>query len=273
MTDHRPIGVFDSGVGGLTVLAALREVLPNESLLYLGDTARVPYGNKGADTIQRYARGAVRFLVERDVKAVVVACNTASAYALPGIADEWEIPIIGVIEPVANAAVASSRSGHIGVIGTRATVRSGAYVRAIERAGQTHIVPLQQPCPLFVPLAEEGWTQGPIVEAVASEYLSAFQGSAIDTLILGCTHYPLLKVTITQTLQRLMGRSVEVLDSATATAAYVQEALRRQKALRQTESNASVVYFVTDEPQRFADTGAPFLNDPLEHVEHIDLVT
>jgi len=214
------IGVFDSGVGGLTVAAALRRRLPWESILYLGDTARLPYGSKSPDTVTRYTRRNIEFLAERGVKAVVVACNTASALALPRLPDHHlKVPTWGVIEPGARKAAALSR-GRVGVIATDATVLSDAYPRAL-RAFRPDLEILSQPCPLFVPLVEEGWHDDPITEQVAERYLRPLLDSGVDTLVLGCTHYPLLK----SVLRRAVGPDVMLVDSAEAVAEVVAAGL------------------------------------------------
>jgi glutamate racemase len=215
------IGVFDSGVGGLTVMAAIRRRLPAESILYLGDTARLPYGSKSPDTVTRYTRRNIEFLTERGVKAVVVACNTASALALPNLQSDLDlkIPTWGVIEPGARKAAAVSR-GRIGVIATEATVRSDAYPRAL-RALRPDLEILSQPCPLFVPLVEEGWHDDPVTEEVARRYLRPLLDAGVDTLVLGCTHYPLL----VPVLRRVAGPDVTLIDSAEAVAEVVAAGL------------------------------------------------
>jgi len=215
--DERSIGVFDSGIGGLTVARALMARLPNESILYLGDTARLPYGTKSADTVRRYSERNVRFLLERGVKAVVVACNTASALALESL--DLPVPMWGVIEPGAATAAAVSE-GRVGVIGTRATVRSGAYRQALLRR-RPELVVRSCACGLLVPLVEEGWVDDPLTEQVARRYLVPLLDSGIDTLVLGCTHYPLLQ----RLLARIVGPAVVLVDSAESLAAVVAKAL------------------------------------------------
>ncbi len=204
---ERAIGIFDSGVGGLTVLRELRLQLPQEELVYLGDTARVPYGTKSPQTVGRYAREAARFLVGQRVKLLVVACNTASAVALDDLSAIHQLPVVGVIEPGARKALAVTRTGRVGVIGTEGTIRSRAYERAL-RAGNPQIEVSVAPCPLFVPLAEEGWADHPVAHLAAAEYLAPLLREGIDTLVLGCTHYPLLK----RTLQEVAGPGVELID-------------------------------------------------------------
>src|SRR5215472_10192726 len=210
------IGIFDSGVGGLTVMQALLGVLPHEHLVYLGDTARHPYGTKSAETVTDYSVENAEFLVRRGVKVVVVACNTASSVALDALATRLTVPVVGVIEPGARAATARSRTGRVGVIGTEATISSGAYTRAL-RALRPGIEIYSRPCPLFVPLAEEGWLDGPIPRGVAETYLASLCKSGIDTLVLGCTHYPLLRPVI----GAVVGEGVTLVDSAEETARAV----------------------------------------------------
>jgi glutamate racemase len=254
------IGVFDSGVGGLTVVAALRRRLPGESILYLGDTARLPYGSKSPETVTRYTRRNIEFLLERGVKAVVVACNTASALALPQL--ENPVPTWGVIEPGARQAAAVSR-GRVGVIATEATVRSDAYPSAL-RALRHDLAILSQPCPLFVPLVEEGWHDDPVTEEVARRYLEPLLAAGIDTLVLGCTHYPLLKPV----LQRVVGPDVTLVDSAEAVAEMVAAGLQ-ETGLEATHPPSSHLC-VTDAGESFQRLATRILGDatlPLEWVE------
>lgn len=262
---RRPIGVFDSGVGGLTVLRALMERLPGESTAYLGDTARVPYGAKSAAVVTRYALNNARFLSASDMKALVVACNTASAVALAALADALPVPVVGVIEPGALAAARATRVGHVAVVGTHGTIRSGAYQAAIARARPGTKVTTQA-CPLFVPLAEEGWTDGAVVDAVARTYLSCVAVSGADVLVLGCTHYPLLRGAIAA----VVGPSIELVDSATATAEAVASLLGRL-GLAAPPGQASHRFFATDSPERFTEVGARFLGRPIESAEAVDL--
>ena len=263
------IGVFDSGVGGLTVLRALRAALPCERLIYLGDTARVPYGNKGPDTIRRYSVGCAQFLVSQGIKAMVLACNTASAYGEDAVRASLSVPMVSVIEPVAALAVKQTRTGVIGVLGTRGTVSSQAYLRAITRLNSS-IQVVQQACPMFVPLAEEGWCDGEIPERIAERYLAPLAASDVDTVILGCTHYPLLRRTIEQTLRRLMPNAVTVLDSAVATAQRLRMVLD-EHGLRREGDPVAPRCLVTDDPTRFGVTGELFLGHALGVVEHVDL--
>lgn len=255
------IGVFDSGVGGLTVVSALRRRLPGESILYLGDTARLPYGSKSSETVTRYTRRNIEFLTERGVKAVVVACNTASALALPHL-DAPAVPTWGVIEPGARKAAAMSR-GRVGVIATEATVRSDAYPRAL-RALRPDLEILSRACPLFVPLVEEGWHDDPVTERVAGRYLEPLLAAGIDTLVLGCTHYPLL----VPVLARVAGPEVTLVDSAEAVAEMVAAGLA-ERDLQATHPPAHH-FCVTDSGESFQRLARTILGDadvPLEWVE------
>ena len=209
-----PIGVFDSGLGGLTVAAEVMRQLPAEGLIYFGDTARVPYGPKAPSTVRRYSREIASFLEREGVKAIVVACNTATAHALTALRAELHVPVIGVIEPGARAAVAATRSGNVGVIGTAGTIRSGAYERAIRELAPDARITVQ-PCPLFVPLVEEGWLDKDATRLVAEEYLEPLIDAGVDSVVLGCTHYPLLKPM----LAAVLGNGVQLIDSAAESAA------------------------------------------------------
>jgi glutamate racemase len=275
-----PIGVFDSGVGGLTVLRALAERLPAERFLYLGDTARLPYGTKTADTVIRYSVQCAGRLVERGVKALVVACNTASSVALPALAAAYPgIPVLGVVEPGAEAAVAATRNGHVAVIATEGTVRGGAYLRALQ-ARRPELRVTQVPCALFVSLAEEGWTEGAVADAVAHRYLDAvFTGpEAPDTLLLGCTHFPVLKAT----LSRVVGSGVTLVDSAATTAAAMEALLAGMDAREQVPAVSETLrgqqlprfhFLATDGLERFARVGATFMGAPIAtgELELVDL--
>ncbi len=268
------IGIFDSGVGGLTVVRAVRERLPNESILYLGDTARVPYGNKSAATVRRYAENAARFLLDRQVKLLLVACNTASAYAIDTLTETMPVPVLGAVEPGARAAVAATRSGSVGVIGTLGTVRSGAYTRAIDaaaaRAGKPVTV-AALPCPLFVPLVEEGWLDGEVPQAIARRYLDelAAEAPSLDVLVLGCTHYPLLRDLLARVAQERWGHAVQLVDSA-ATMAEETAALLQQHGLATNASAGTLRCALTDEA-RIDEVGARFLGHSLGPIERVDL--
>lgn len=258
------IGVFDSGVGGLTVLSAIHRRLPGESTVYLGDTARVPYGTKSPEVVIRYSRNNARFLTAQHLKLLVVACNTATAHALPTLQAELPIPVIGVVEPGARAAARLAVNRRIGVIGTAGTIASGAYQRALA-AHLPDAEVVARPCPLFVPLAEEGWTSGDVPRAVAERYLGDLRGS-LDVLVLGCTHYPLLKAEIAAVL----GPEVHLVDSAEATAEAVVEALESGLVPRATTAPTRRT-FVTDVPARFPEIAARFLGQVPEHVEQVDV--
>ena len=256
-----PIGVFDSGLGGLTVAHAIMRQLPAESLIYFGDTARVPYGPKSPDTVRRYSREISAFLIEQGVKAIVVACNTATAHALPTLREELDVPVIGVVEPGARAAVRATRTGHIGVIGTAGTIRSQAYVRAIHAVNPDLRVTALA-CPLFVPLVEEGWTNHEATHMVAEEYLAPFVKDPIDTLVLGCTHYPLLKPVIGE----IVGRSVRLIDSAEETAADARRMLDAND-LTAAAGEGAYRFVASDDPQQFLTLGRRFLGSAIERVE------
>jgi glutamate racemase len=262
---ERAIGVFDSGIGGLTVLKEILRFLPGEELLYLGDTARVPYGTKSPVTVLRYALEAAAFLVRRRVKMLVVACNTASSVAIAEIEDRFSLPVVGVIEPGARKAASVTRSGRVGVIGTEGTIRSGAYTRAIQ-ALDPAIDVFTAPCPLFVPLVEEGWADHQVAHLAAREYLAPLIARDIDTLVLGCTHYPLLK----KTLRQVLGPDVELVDSAEETALLVGRLLGKNGFLRSAVPGWPR-YFVTDDPARFEKVGGPFVGSLLKDVELVDI--
>jgi len=260
------IGIFDSGVGGLTVLRELTRALPQEDTIYFGDTARVPYGTKSPDTVIRYSQEIAAFLFKRDIKLLVVACNTASAVALPTLRKSLPIPVVGVIEPGAKRAVEVTRSGVIGVIGTNGTIRSSAYSRAIKRLSPESSV-LARPCPLFVPLAEEGWTDNEVARMTAHLYLDELREAKVDTLVLGCTHYPLLKKTIAD----VMGPDVMLVDSAAETARTVTAILTEKKLLRPPEEQGNQHYYVTDIPAGFIRVGNRFLGGKLGDVYQVSL--
>ena len=265
-----PIGVFDSGVGGLTVLKALHERLPHEHLLYLGDTARLPYGTKGPETVTRYAVQAAGHLVERGIKLLVVACNTASAVAMPALT-QWfaPLPVLGVVEAGAEAAVKATYSGHIAVLATEGTVKGGAYERAI-RARRSDAQVYSQACSLFVALAEEGWTQGPLVESVVREYLRPLlveqQRNHLDCLVLGCTHFPLLVEAITH----VTGAELKLVDSGETVAEAAAALLERSKLLR-VGGTGNARFLATDGVERFARVGTLFLGKAI-HPQDVELV-
>ena len=261
---QKAIGIFDSGIGGLTVLKEIIAKLPEENTIYLGDTARVPYGIRSPETVTRYSFENTRFLLSQEIKMLVVACNTASAVSLDAVKKEFPLPIIGVLEPGARAAVAATKTRKVGVIGTEATINSGAYARAIKRLG-ADIEVFSLPCPLFVPLVEEGWIENDVAELVALKYLAGFKGKRIDTLVLGCTHYPLLKSVITRT----MGSGITLIDSATETAREVADVLGKLKWKKGGQGTVVRKYFVTDTPARFVKIGKLFLEDSLLTAEQV----
>jgi glutamate racemase len=258
------IGIFDSGVGGLTVLHRLRETLPGEHVLYLGDTARHPYGTKSAAVVTRYSIENTQFLVDKGVKMVVVACNTASAVALDTLRARFDVPVIGVVEPGARAAIATTRNRKVGVIGTEATIASGSYTRAL-RALDPDLEIYTRACPLFVPLAEEGWVENEVTRQAAALYLASLRQSGIDTLVLGCTHYPLLAKTIGEYL----GPAVQLIDSATETAREV-EATLAARTLARAAGEGSASFFVTDVPDRFTKIGGRFLGTVVDSAVRIE---
>jgi glutamate racemase len=290
MSDRRagsaqaPLGVFDSGLGGLTVVRALQQALPGERIVYLGDTARVPYGTKGAATVIKYAMACARALVGEGVKALVVACNTVSAVAPERLRVELDIPVLGVIEPGARAAVAASRTGRIGVLATAGTIASGAYQRAVAQVS-TRAEVIGQAAPLLVPLAEEGWTDGEVPRLAVQRYLEPLAQAGVDVIVLGCTHYPLLRAVIEAEARRRLGDHVVLVDSGRATAAEARDFLLARGLVRgpgeggggpesprgEPPSRTPVRLLVTDVPRTFRETAARFLGDDLGEVEQIDL--
>lgn len=260
------IGIFDSGVGGLTVLRELTKTLPQEDTIYFGDTARVPYGTKSPDTVVRYSQEIASFLIKRDIKLLVVACNTASAVALPTLRRSLPVPVVGVIEPGAKRAAEVTRSGVVGVIGTSGTIRSSAYSRAIKRLNP-NISVLAKPCPLLVPLAEEGWIDNDVTRMTARLYLEELREAQVDTLVLGCTHYPLLKKVIAE----VMGPDVTLVDSAEETARTVAAILQEKNLLRPLAELGNHHYYVTDVPAGFIRVGNRFLGGKLGDVYQVSL--
>lgn len=263
-----PIGIFDSGVGGLTVFRAIEQRLPNESLIYLGDTARIPYGVRSPATIERYAYECARFVQSRGVKAIVIACNTASALAASYLRSRFELPITGVIRPGSRRAVEKTRNGRIGVIATEATIGSGAYERAI-LAIRSGLEITSRACPLFVPLAEEGWLNHSVTRQVAEEYLAELRSSGVDTLVLGCTHYPILRPVIEQT----MGDHISYVDSGEAVAIEVAKLLEERGLIRSDQRPRVEEFYVTDSADRFRRVAELFLGRPLESVATVKLGT
>lgn len=259
------IGVFDSGVGGLTVVKEISRYLPKERIIYLGDTARVPYGSRSPETIVRYSRDNARFLMERGIKLLVVACNTASSVALDYLKKILPIQVVGVVEPGARRALEITRSGRIGVIGTEATIKSRSYEKAITKLdGKAQV--FAKPCPLFVPLVEEGMIENSITYSVAEYYLKDLKSKRIDTLVLGCTHYPVLK----RVIQDVMGGSVTLVDSAEEVAKVVTSLLQKN-GLNSRNKKGSIKYYVTDAPEKFKKLGRIFLTKNLSEVEKVEL--
>lgn len=264
--NRAPIGIFDSGIGGLTVARAIYERLPHESTIYFGDTARVPYGPKSPDTVRRYSLEILHWLLGQGVKAVVIACNTSTAHALEALQAESPVPVIGVIEPGARAAVAAMRQGPIGVIGTAGTIASNAYARAIQAARPGTTVE-QKACPLFVPLVEEGWFEHPAAELIAAEYLEPMKRAEVDVMVLGCTHYPLLKPL----LQRTMGAGTRLIDSGEETAVAVREAMRSSGLEAPGAATPKHRFVVSDDEARFRNVGSRFIGERLGKAEVVPL--
>jgi glutamate racemase len=264
--NRAPVGIFDSGIGGLTVAHAIFERLPRESTVYFGDTARVPYGPKSPDTVRRYSLEILHWLLGQGVKAVVIACNTSTAHALETLQAKSPVPVIGVIEPGARAAAAASANGPIGVIGTAGTIASNAYARAIQRARPGTVV-VQQACPLLVPLVEEGWFEHPAAELIARDYLEPLRRVRVDTLVLGCTHYPLLKPL----LQRVIGPDVRLIDSGEETASAVDLALRASGIEAPPGVSARHRFAVSDDEARFRAVGSRFIGERLGAAEVVPL--
>lgn len=261
-----PIGIFDSGIGGLTVARAIYHRLPGESTIYFGDTARVPYGPKSPETVRRYSLEILHWLLGQGVKLVVVACNTSTAHALPALRQVSPVPVLGVIEPGARAAVAASRGGPAGVIGTAGTIASNAYVRAIHALAPALRVE-QVACPLFVPLVEEGWFEHPATELIAREYLAPLSGAGVDALVLGCTHYPLLKPL----LGRVMGPEVRLIDSAEETARAAAEELEAHRLGAPAGAAVYHRFVVSDDEPRFRQVGSRFIGEKLGSAEVVAL--
>jgi glutamate racemase len=266
-TDPRPIGVFDSGIGGLTVVSALRALLPNESIFYLGDTARIPYGSKSPQTVERYSLEIAGMLLEENAKTVVVACNSASSVALPKLERTLPVTVTGVIAPGAAAAIAATRNGHIGVIGTRATIKSGAYERALH-ALDAKVRVSARACPLLVPLIEEGWLSHDITDQVIKKYLAPIVGEEIDTLVLGCTHYPLLRDAIA----RFLGDRITLVDSAKNCAVAVQQLLQRENLSAPRDQVGRLQVALTDRPDNFLAVAREALHLDVGEVELREVV-
>lgn len=263
--DNRPIGVFDSGVGGLTVVKQLMKQLPTEQIVYFGDTARIPYGTKSEKIVRRFALEDSFFLLDKQVKMIVVACNTASSVAVPMLKKVLDVPVTGVIQPGARAAVQTTRNRKIGVIGTAATIRSGSYQREIKKsATDTHV--LARPCPLFVPLVEEGWIEDEATYLIARRYLQPILDNGIDTLILGCTHYPLLK----NVLSEICGPGVRLVDSGVETAKVVERILNEKHLLADPRQIPEHRFYLSDLPYKFQEIAERFLKQSIPHVQTVN---
>jgi glutamate racemase len=265
MNNTRPIGVFDSGIGGMTVVRALAHQLPHENIIYFGDTARVPYGPKSSQVVREYALQDTDVLLEHDVKIIVVACNTVSAVALDVVQKRAKVPVVGVILPGAEAAVQATKKKRIGVIGTLGTIMSNAYTNAIRQL-DPDVKVFGQPCPLFVPLAEEGWISHKATELIAKEYLFPLTLEKIDTLVLGCTHYPLLRDII----ETVLHQSVTLIDSGGATAAVVKKELEKLELKNTSELKPNLQFFVSDVPHKFTEIGERFLGQKLGKVHRVE---
>ncbi len=263
---RRPIGIFDSGIGGLTVFKSVRKEVPNEDIVYFGDTARVPYGTKSKETITKFSINNVQFLEGFDVKMVIVACNTASSLSLQTLQEKFTIPVVGVIEPGARAALECSKNGRIGVIGTKSTVGSNAYETCLKRLDPSVKV-YSGACPLFVPFVEEGWLEGDVISQVAHTYLDTLKSFKVDTLILGCTHYPLLE----RVIQKTIGSKVRLVNSAEETAKEARRLLAKLKiAQGPIRQSPSLRFYVSDEPEQFRSLGERFLGTSIQSVAKVD---
>jgi len=266
MEKAKPIGVFDSGIGGLTVVRQIASTLPNESIVYFGDTARVPYGSKSNDTVIEYALQDAHFLIEKNVKAIVVACNTVSAIALNVLKEKFTVPIIGMITPGSQLALKHSQTKRIGVIGTRATISNHAYLNELKKH-DSEVEVFEQACPLFVPLAEEGWTDHEATKLIAEEYLKELCDLDIDTLVLGCTHYPILSKII----QQVIGDKVNLIDSGVASAEIVRQEINRIGLETNSHALGYQDFYVSDIPTTFKKVAELFLGQSILNVKKIDL--
>ncbi len=268
MEKEKPVGVFDSGIGGLTVVKRLTTTLPNESIVYFGDTARVPYGSKSNEVVIEYSLQDADFLINKNVKAIVVACNTASSIALDILKKKYSVPVIGMIEPGAKLALQKTKSGKIGVIGTNATINNKAYSTELKKRNSA-IEVFEKACPLFVPLAEEGWIDHQATFLIAEEYLKELKEKEIDTLILGCTHYPILAGVI----QKVMGEKVTLIDSGVAAAEIVREELERIGFFTNSNAIGNQSFYVSDIPLRFKEVAERFLGKEIKDITKVDLDT
>ena len=263
--DNRPIGVFDSGIGGLTVVNALKKILPNETIIYVGDTARVPYGNKSTDRIRQYSIEITEWLIVNNCKMIVVACNTASSLVLDYLISNTSIPIVGVIDPVVQKAIRLTKNNKIAVLGTYATIRSNAYGTRL-KAINSKVQVVSQACPLFVPLVEEGWIKGEVPKQIADSYFLKLKQINVDTVILGCTHYPFLKNTI----RKILGKSSTLIDSGEATSKTVFSILKKMNSFSD-NSDSKINCYVTDDPILFNEVAERFVIRNIDNVTHIDL--
>jgi len=266
MEKEKPIGVFDSGIGGLTVVKRIASTLPKEDIIYFGDTARVPYGSKSNSTVIGYAIQDAKLLINKNVKAIVVACNTVSSIALKELRNNFNVPIIGMIEPGAKFAVKETKNGNIGVIGTRATINNKAYSNEIKRI-EPKIKVFEKSCPLFVPLAEEGWVNHKATYEIAEEYLKELRDLKIDTLVLGCTHYPIL----TEVIQNVIGKNVKLIDSGIASAEVVNQELDRINLFTNKHSIGNQDFYVSDIPVKFKEVAELFLGKEVTQIQKVDL--
>jgi glutamate racemase len=266
LENKKAIGIFDSGIGGLTVVKRLEKTLPKENIIYFGDTARVPYGSKSNTTVIEYSIQNTRFLLQKDVKAIIVACNTASSIAIPVLKTQFNIPIIGMIVPGARKALNKTRNNRIGVIGTRATISNRAYSSEINRLNKDANI-IEKPCPLFVPLAEEGWIDHHSTYEIAKEYLQELKDHNIDTLVLGCTHYPILSNVI----QKVVGENVTLIDSGIASAELIKNELENANLLTDSNSQGKQDYYVSDIPGKFKEIAELFLGKPIKNINKVEL--
>ena len=265
--NNNAIGVFDSGLGGLTVLKEIMNILPNENIVYFGDTARVPYGPRSKETVIKYTFQAINFLISKNVKAIVIACNTATARSLELAQEKYDIPIIGVVEAGARTAAYTTENKVVGVIGTEGTINSKAYEEEIHKIDSSINI-IGKACPLFVPIVEEGWSDSEVAFLTAQRYLKELQDSGIDSLVLGCTHYPLLKNTI----NRVVEGKIKLVNPARETARDLKDVLTKNNLLRENSSDVAYYnYFVSDGPEKFANIGQEFLNRKIENIEQIEI--
>ncbi|MCF6269001.1 MAG: glutamate racemase [Melioribacteraceae bacterium] len=261
-----PIGIFDSGIGGLTVAKRIIAMLPNENIVYFGDTARVPYGTKSNETVVEYSYQDAQFLINKNVKLIIVACNTASSVAINKLKEKFTIPIIGMIEPGTHLALKSTKNGRIGVIGTNVTISNKAYSSELKRL-EKNLEIIEKPCPLFVPITEEGWLDHEATKLIAKEYLQDLKDFEVDTVILGCTHYPLLAGVI----QEVMGESVTLIDSGMAASLEVEDYLNGRGIRNDSNQLGTHQFYVSDLPAKFKSVAERFLGTEIKHIEKIDV--